>query len=86
MQRTRRIQITRYRRRVTVTQGEPTAVEIAEEGLEEDSIFQVLQSIPAMSEGIDPKDMVLKDVESEDLPRRRSLLSLGNLLRPRKRT
>jgi hypothetical protein len=55
MQRTRRIQITRYRRRVTVTQGEPTAVEIAEEGLEEDSIFQVLQSIPAMSEGSTPK-------------------------------
>ena len=69
-----------------MTQGEPTAAEIAEDRMEEDLILKVLQSIPAMSEGIDPKDMVLKDVESEDLPRRRSLLSLGKLLRPRTRT
>ena len=86
MKRTRRIEITRYRRRVTVTQGEPTAAEIAEDRMEEDLILNVLQSIPPMSEEIDTRDMVLKDVESEYLPRRRPLLSLGNLLWPRTRT
>ena len=86
MKRTRRIQITRYRRRVTATQSELTAAEIAEERPEGDLIVNVLRSIPPMSEEIDTRDMVLKDFESEYLPRRRPLLSLGNLLWPRTRT
>jgi len=82
MKRTRRIEITRYSRRVTVNQGEPSAAEIAEERLEGDLILNLLQGSPLMSEEIDSKALVLKDVESENLPRRRSLWRLGKLLRP----
>lgn len=84
MKRTRRIEITRYRRKVTVSQGEASAAEIAEERLEGDLILNVLQSIPPLPEEVDSNAPVLKDVESEYLPRRRSLLRLAKLLRRRK--
>jgi hypothetical protein len=86
MKRTRHIEITRYSRRVTVIQNEPSAAEIAEERPEGDLILDVLQSISPMSEEVDCAALVLKDAEVEYPPRRRSLLRLGNLLRPRKRT
>jgi hypothetical protein len=86
MKRTRRIEITRYSRRVTVNQGEPSAAEIAEEQRERDLILDVLQSIPPMPEEVDGNPLVLKDLESKSLPAKRSLLSLGKLLRPRKQT
>ena len=84
MKRTRRIQITRYRRRVTATQSELTAAEIAEERPEGDLIVNVLRSIPPMSEKGETNALVLRDVESEYSPRRRSLLRLAKLLRRRK--
>lgn len=58
--------------------------EIAEERRDEDLILNVLQSIPPMSEEVDGNTLILKNVESEYLPRRRSLLSLAGLIRRRK--
>ena len=84
MKRTRRIEITRYRRRVTVSHGEASADDIAEERLEGDLILDVLQSMPPMPEEV--ATYAPKDNESEYLPVRRSLSSLGKLFRPRKRT
>jgi hypothetical protein len=86
MKRTRRIEITSYRRRVTVSHGEPSAAEVLEGRPERDLILNVLQSIPPMSEEVDSNVVVLKGVDSEHLPRRRSLLRLARLLRPRKKT
>jgi len=84
MKRTRRIEITSYRRRVTVSQGEPSPAEVAEVRPEGDLILNVLQSIPPMSEEVDSNALVPRDVKSEYLPRRRSFLRLCKLLRPRK--
>jgi hypothetical protein len=85
VKRTRRIEITRYRRKVTVSQDEPSAAEIAEVRWEEDSILNVLQSLPPLPKEVDSHALVLKDVESECLPRW-SLLRLPKLLQSRKRT
>ena len=84
MKRTRRIEITSYRRRVTVSQGEPGTAEVAEVRPEEDLILNVLQSIPPMSEEVDSNALVPRNVKSEYLPRRRSFSRLRELLRPRK--
>lgn len=84
MKRTRRIEITRYRRRVTVSQGEPSAAELAEERREGDLILNVLQSIPPMADEADRSALVVKEAEAEYPLQRRSLLRLGNLLRLRK--
>jgi len=58
MKRTRRIEITSYRRRVTVSQGEPGTAEVAEVRPEGDLILNVLQSIPPMSEEVDSNALV----------------------------
>jgi hypothetical protein len=84
MKRTRRIEITRYSRRVTLNQGEPSAAEIAEERWEGDLILNLLQGIPPMSEELASNAIALKGVEPEHLPQRRSLLRLAKLLRRRK--
>jgi hypothetical protein len=85
MKRTRRIEITRYRRKVAVIQGEPSVAEVAEEGREVDLILDVLKSIPPIPQEVGSSALVPRDVESGNSPRRWSLLKLGRLLRPRKR-
>lgn len=86
MKRTRRIEITRYRRKVTVSQDKTRAAEISEDGRADALILEVLQSTPLMPDVIATNAVIPEDVESECSPTRGSRWRLGQLLRMGKRT
>ncbi|MCA1850231.1 MAG: hypothetical protein LC672_04030 [Acidobacteria bacterium] len=83
MKRRRRIEITRYSRRITVLQGEPAVSDAAAEQQAGDLILEILDGIPPTRADCDGS--VSGDVAADYLPRRRPFFSLRDLLRLCKR-
>jgi len=86
LKRTRRIEVIRYSRRLTVIQGEPAAAVMADEQQPGDLILDVLAGIPPAPERVNCDGSAPDETVADHPPRRRSLVRLGELLRLRGRT
>ena len=86
MKRTRRVEVIRYSRRITVIDGESAAVDTAAEQEARDLILDVLADSPPTNEQDDLHDAVPGNARTDCPPRRRALMKLGDLLRLRGRT
>ena len=83
MKRRRRIEITRYSRRITVIQSETAAAETAAEQQTDDLILERFEDL-LTPEQADRDGPVPDDVEADQPPRHRPFFSLRDLLRLRK--
>lgn len=86
MKRTRRIEVIRYSRQLTVTQDESAAADMAAEQQAGDLILDLLGGVPPTSEQGAFDASAPSDAATDRPSRRRSLVRLGNLLRLRGRT
>jgi len=85
LKRIRRIEITRYSRRITVIQGAPAVADTPTEQQAVDMILEILEGVPPPKRA-DCDGSVPGDVSADHLPRRRSFFRLGDLLRLCKRS
>lgn len=86
LKRTRRIEVIRYTRKFTVTEGDSAAGDMAAEREPRDLILDVLAGIPPASEQEDFDASASGDEPTEHPSRCPSLVRLGHLLRLRGRT
>jgi len=85
LKRVRRIEVIRYSRRFTETQGDPVDVDRSAERQTDDLILNALQGIPPTIEQGDFDESGPNDVPADRPRRSGSLVSLGELLRLRGR-
>ncbi len=83
MKRTRRIEVIRYTRRVTLSEGAPAADDTAAEQPASGLLLDALAVVPPTPEPANSDDSAGREPAGDDPPRRRLPSWLGDLLRPR---